>query len=190
MQEKDNIEDYYRKAFTGFEPNPPEQTWEKIRAGLHPEIVKPDRFSGIKAVFKGFGHSCYLYPLLASAAMVLLFVLIWFSYSHKHNIHGHAYAGEARMCMGTAYLFKVYDKVKPFDTVRLVQTVPVDNNGFYQFRGIDNGSYFIRVNPLPGTETTRTFTPSFYDQDSASAQANIIKIEEEDPTVDIHLLPK
>ncbi|MCX6287037.1 MAG: hypothetical protein NTY96_07980 [Bacteroidetes bacterium] len=190
MQEKDTIEDYYRKAFTGFEPPPPEQAWEKIRVGIHPLEAKKGRLSGLRKNFAGFSHSRNLYPLLAAAAMVLLFIMIWFSYSHKHNIRGHAYAGEVRICKGTAYLFKVYDKVKPYDTVLLLQSVPVDGNGYYQFNGIDHGNYFIRINPLPGTDVTRNFIPSFYDQDAASSEANVIKIESEDPTVDIHLLPK
>ena len=190
MQEKDPIEEYYRKAFSGFEPPPPEQAWEKIRTGIHPQEARKGRMAGLKSRLAGFGHSPRLYPLLAAAAMILLFIIIWFSYSNKHNISGHAYAGETRICMGTAYLFKVYDKIKPYDTVLLVQSVPVDDKGFYQFRGVDHGNYFIRVNPLPGTEVTRNFIPTFYDQDSASSEAHIIRIETEDPTVDIHLVPR
>jgi len=190
MQDNDPIEEYYRKAFTGFEPPPPVQSWEKIRAGIHPLEAKNTRSSGLWKNLAGFSHSRNLYPLLAAAAMILLVIFIWFSYSHKHNISGHAYAGETRICRGTAYLFKVYDKVKPLDTVMLVRSAPVDLNGFYLFSGIDHGKYLIRVNPGPGTEVTRSFIPSFYDQDSATSEANIIMIESEDPTVDIHLIPK
>jgi len=190
MQEKDNIEDYYRKVFSENEPPPPGQAWEKIRSVLHPEEVKQKRFPGLAGIITGLGKSRNLYPLLATAAMVFLLLIVWFSYSHKHSINGHAYAGESRICTGTVYLFKVYDKVKPYDTVMLIQTVPVDNKGFYQFLGIDHGNYFIRVNPFPGSEITRNFIPSFYDQDSATGEATIIKIEKEDPTLDVHLLPK
>jgi len=190
MQEKDPIEEYYRKAFTGFEPPPPDQTWEKIRTGIHPPDVKKGRMVILKGRIAGYSHSGRLYPLLATAAMVLLLFIMWFSYSHKHNIRGHAYAGETRICMGTAYLFKVYDKVKPYDTVLLVQSVPVDNKGFYQFHGVDQGNYFIRINPLPGTEVIRNYIPSFYDQDSVASEANIIRIETEDPTIDVHLVPR
>lgn len=190
MQEKDPIEEYYRKAFGGFEPSPPEQAWDKIRTEIHPPDAKKVRMASLKRRLAEFGHSHGLYPMLATAAMILLLLIIWFSYSNKHSIRGHAYAGETRICMGTAYLFKVYDKVKPYDTVRLIQSVPVDDKGFYQFHGLDHGNYFIRINPLPGTEVTRNFRPSFYEQDSAGADANIIKIETEDPTVDVHLVPK
>ncbi|MCX6283103.1 MAG: hypothetical protein NTW31_02545 [Bacteroidetes bacterium] len=190
MQEKDTIEEYYRKAFSEFEPPPPEQAWEKIKAGIHPLETKKGSMEGFKKGIAGFYHSRNLYPLLAAAAMVLLLVMIFVSYSNKHSIRGHAYAGEARICMGTAYLFKVYDKAKPLDTLKLVQSVSVDNNGFYQFSGIDNGNYLIRINPLPGSEITRNFMPSYYDQDSAFREAIVIKIQNEDPTVDIHLIPR
>ncbi len=190
MQEQDPIEEHYRKAFSGFEPPPPEQAWDKIRAKLHPAKADKGRMSGLKNSLLTYSRSGRIYPLLAVAAMVLLFILIWYSYSNKHNIRGHAYAGETRMCMGTAYLFKVYDKAKPYDTVLLVQSAPVDDKGFYQFHGIAHGNYMIRINPQPGTEVTRNFIPSFYDQDSASSEANVIHIDSEDPTVDVHLLPK
>lgn len=190
MQEKDTIEEHYRKAFSNFEPPPPEDSWSKIRARLHPEEEQRTGFFTLKRILGGLNHSRNLYPLLATAAMVLLLVMIWFSYSNKHFIRGHAYAGESRLCKGTAFLFRVYDKVKPFDTVTLIQSVPVDASGFYQFSGIDHGNYFLRINPAPGSEITRSFMPSFFDQDSASAEANLIRIEKEDPSVDIHLLPK
>jgi len=190
MQAKDNIEEAYGKAFSEFEQPPPDQAWEKIRAALHPEEKKKGKMSGLKHRLTGFSRSRNLYPLLAAAAMILLLLVTWFSYSHKHNIHGHAYAGEARLCMGTAYLFKVYDKVKPYDTVMLIQSAPVDNNGYYQFVGVDQGNFLIRINPLPGSDITRNFIPSFYDQGSSSAEANVIKIDQEDPSVDIHLIPR
>ncbi len=190
MQEKDTIEEYYRKAFTEFEPPPPEQAWDKIKAGIHPLETKKGSIEGFKKGFAGFYHSRNLYPILAAAAMVLLLIMIYFSYSNKHSIRGHAYAGEARICMGTAYLFKVYDKAKPLDTVKLIRSVLVDNNGFYQFSGIDNGHYLIRINPLAGSEITRNYIPSYYNQDSASGEAMVIRIQNEDPTFDIHLIPK
>ena len=190
MQEKDPLEEHYKRTFSGFEPQPPGQAWEKIRTRIHPPDVRKGRMAALKDRLAGLRHSGNLYPLLAAAAMVLILVFIWFSYSHKHSIRGHAYAGEARMCLGTAYLFKVYDKVKPFDTVLLVESVKVDDKGFYQFLGIDRGNYLIRVNPLPGTDITGKYLPSFYDQDSALPEAKIIRIDNEDPTVDIHLVPK
>ncbi len=190
MQDTDPIEERYRNAFSGFEPPPPEHAWEKIRKGIQPEGTKEGRMAAFINKLANFGNSPRLYPLLASAAMILLLIIIWTSYSNKHSIQGHAYAGETRICRGTAYLFKVYDKVKPWDTVRLIKSVPVDDNGFYQFGGLNHGNYMIRINPLPGAEITRNFMPSFNDQDSAAAKVNIIKIDREDPTVDIHLVPR
>jgi len=188
MQEKDNIEEHYRKTFSGFEADAPEHSWEKIRSRLHPEETKGH--TGIRGLRTIFRNSPRLYPFLAMAATVLLLALIWFSYSDKHTISGHAYAGDSRMCRGTAFLFKVYDKAKPLDTVLMVQSVPIDEKGFYQFFHIDHGQYLIRVNPLPGSEITKNFLPSYYDQDSASAEANVIHIEKEDPTADIRLIPR
>jgi hypothetical protein len=190
MQDRDPIEERYRNAFSGFEAPPPENAWEKIRKGIQPRVVKEGRMAVFKSRLAGLAHSRNLYPLLASAAMILLIIIIWASYSNKHSIRGHAYAGETRICRGTAFLFKVYDRTKPLDTVKLIQSVPVDNNGYYQFSGLVHGTYMIRINPLPGTEITRNFIPSFYDQDSAASEVNLIKIDGEDPTIDIHLVPR
>jgi len=190
MQETDPIEERYRNAFSGFETPPPEQAWEKIRKGIQPEAVKERRMAALKNRLAGFGNSGKLYPLLATAATVLLLIIIWASYSNKHSIRGHAYAGESRICRGTAFLFKVYDKVKPWDTVKLIQSVTVDANGFYQFSGLVHGNYMIRINPLSGTDITRNFMPSFYDQDSVTSEVNLIRIDGEDPTVDIRLVHK
>ena len=144
----------------------------------------------IKNLWKQFISSSSLYPVLAAAAMIILILFIWISYSAKHTIRGHAYAGEERLCSGTAYLYKVYDKTEPIDTVKLIQTVRIDAKGFYQFTGINDGSYVIRVIPAPGTEAMKNFLPSFYDQDSEESKANLIKVEKDDPTIDIHLLPE
>lgn len=191
MQEKDNIEELYGKAFSEYEAPPPEKAWEKIRSGLQPPAEKAGGPAArLARMFRGLRHSRNLYPLLASAAMILLLFVIWFSYSHKHCIRGHAYAGESRICKGTAYLFRVYDKSKPLDTVLMIGSVPVDDNGFYQFSGVGNGNYLIRINPLPGSETTWKYLPSFYDQDSLRSEANIIRVDQDDPTVDIRLIPK
>jgi hypothetical protein len=190
MQEKDPIEERYRNAFSGFEPPPPAQAWEKIRKGIQPGVIREGKIALFKRSLAGLGHPGRLFPLLATAAMILLLIIIWASYSNKHSIRGHAYAGEARICRGTAFLFKVYDKAKPYDTVKLIQSEPVDDNGYYQFSGLVHGNYMIRINPLPGTETTRNFIPSFYDQDSTTAEVNVIRIDGEDPTVDIHLIPR
>ena len=190
MQEQDNIEEYYRKVFTEFEPPPPAHAWAKISSRLHPPEGNSSGIMSLKKILANAMLSRNLYPLLATAAMLVLIFFIWFSYSNKHIIRGHAYAGETRLCMGTAFLFKVYDKVKPYDTVKLLQTVKVDANGFYQFIGLDQGNYMIRISPQPGSEMTRTYLPSFYNQDSASADANLIRMGNEDSSIDIHLLPR
>ena len=190
MQEKDSIEEYYRKAFSEFQPEPPQGTWERIRFVLHPESEKKSGLSGFRSILGHFVGSRYLYPVMASAAMVLLLMMIWFSYSNKHFIRGHAYAGESRLCRGTAFLFKVYDKVKPFDTVKLIQAVPVDTKGFFQFSDIDHGNYLIRINPVAGSEAMRSYIPAFFDQDSAFSEANLVRIEKDDPVIDIRLIPR
>jgi hypothetical protein len=190
MQENDPIEECYRNAFSGFEPPPPERAWEKIRKGIQPGDVKEGRVAVLKKMLIDVAHSGKLYPLLATAAMILLLIIIWASYSNKHSIRGHAYAGETRISRGSAFLFRVYDKVKPWDTVKLVQSVPVDANGYYQFNGLVHGNYMVRINPWPGTEITRYYLPSCYNQDSAGAEVNLIRIEGDDPTIDIHLVPR
>jgi len=190
MQEKDSIEEYYRKAFSDFQPEPPLGTWERIRFALHPVSEKKGGLSGFRSIVDHLIRSRQLYPVMASAAMVLLLMMIWFSYSHKHVISGHAYAGESRLCRGTAFLFKVYDKVKPYDTVKLIRAVPVDAKGFFQFSDIDHGNYLIRINPVAGSEEMRSFIPAFFNQDSAFTEANLVRVEKDDPTIDIRLIPR
>jgi len=192
MQDFDPIEDHFRNTFSGRESAPPQDSWEKIRSRL--QASSPRQGKAMRLVGRGrqFFHSSSLYPVLAVSAILILLVFIWISYSAKHTIRGHAYAGEERLCRGTAYLFTVADKAEPIDTgkTKLIQKVKVDAKGFYQFTGISQGEYLILVVPDTGTEAMKNFLPSYYDQDSEEYNANLVRIRQEDPTLDIHLQPR
>jgi hypothetical protein len=192
MQDFDPIEEHFRKTFSGRESDPPENSWLKISSRLQASDRKGGGISKTIERGSGFIHSSRFYPVLAVAAMLVLILFIWISYSDKHTIRGHAYAGEGRLCKGTAYLYKVIDKAEPVDSGlgKPVQTVRVDMKGFYQFTGISQGNYVIKVAPDSGSEAIRNFLPSFYDQNSEEKKANLVRIGKEDPTIDIHLQPK
>jgi len=190
MQDPDPIEKHFNRSFSGFEAPPPENSWEKIRDRLHPAGSGSGKMMNLFVRIRQWGFSSGLNPVAGTAAIILLILFIWISYSHKHNISGHAYAGESRICKGIALLYQVYDKTEPIDTVKLIMTVRVDGKGFYQFSGIKDGSYLIKVIPGQGSEAIKNYQPSFYDQDRDLSKANVIRVKTEDPVIDIHLLPR
>jgi hypothetical protein len=187
MQDNDQTAQHFKEAFREYEVQAPQGSWENIRSSLHPE-VSPGVRSRVKHTLNTFRSSPQFYPWLGVAATLLLVILIWASYSERHRISGHAYAGDSRLTSGTAYLFRVYDREKPYDTVMLLQKARIDQQGYYSFPGIEDGKYLVRINPLPGSEISLGYLPSFFGQKSDSTEATLIMISREDPVADVYLI--
>jgi len=187
MRENQHLENKFMESFNDFERTPPESTWEYLRSVLHPEPGYIGFWTGIIQMPQ---NSRFLRFSAGIAAIVaILFLLfIWIAYGNHRTIRGHAYAGETRLIRGTAYLFKVEDKVKPYDSVKHYSSSVVNDNGSYKFINVTPGNYLLRIVPESNATFNKNYKPSWYDQHEGSEDAHLIELKSEDMEVDVHLV--
>lgn len=190
MEENDNIENKFREIFTGYEPIPPERLWPQLKDHLHPEPHYDGVWSWITNLPESSPRFFRLSVGMTVGAIVIFLALVWFASGENYSLRGHAYSGEKRLCRGTAYLFKVEDKTKPFDSLVNIRSSDIDDNGYYQFFRIESGKYLVRISPVEHSEGHQNFLPSWYDQHISPDSAHLILVEKEDLTIDVHLLPR
>ncbi len=190
MEENNDIATKFREMFSDFDPSPPERGWVRLKNHLHAEPRNEGFWSWITQLPV---TSPRIFRLSAGFVILitgLLLGLVWFSSGEHFALRGHAYSGELRLCRGTAYLFKVEDKAKPFDSLKNIRSSDIDEQGYYEFSRIEPGKYLVRVAPMRNTEGHKKFHPSWYDQQIAPDSAQVIHVESSDMTVDVHLLPR
>jgi len=188
MEENHNIENKFREVFAGFEKDPPERVWEGLKNVLHPAPKHVGFWSGLT---HGTRHMrmVRISSIAAMAAIILFLLFMWFSYGNHRIIRGHAYAGDERLMRGTAYLFRVEDKARPFDSVRHYLSATVDEKGSYKFINVAPGKYLLRVVPDAASGISKNFQPSWFDQREGPEEAHLIHVGSEDLFVDVHLVP-
>ncbi|NCA75692.1 MAG: carboxypeptidase regulatory-like domain-containing protein [Alphaproteobacteria bacterium] len=190
MDQHDQLEQKCKAAFNNFEVEPPAPVWDAVNRELHTprrqfsiwEYLDPTAFfSNRRARLTG---------VFTTAIVILFFVTVYFLSLDRHVINGHAYTGDRRLISGTAILFTVQDKCKPWDSVQFYRTVPVDANGYFYFKGVDDGNYLLRIEPGYQPENTDQFIASWYDMHGDPAQSHVIVIDDEDVRTDVHLIRK
>jgi hypothetical protein len=190
MKENDQTEMRLRERFAGYESEPPERVWEEIRDKLHPE---PGR-SAFRAWWQDFpGEKPRQFRIIATslAAVVVIFLTaVWFLFDDHYALRGHAYAGEVRLCRGTATLFRVGDLAPPYDTVEHYNTAPVDENGYFRFTGVDKGKYLIKVSPEINSPHAKSHHSSWFDQKTDQKDASLIVVADGDVSQDVYLVGK
>jgi len=190
MEENDNIENRFRETFAGYEAEPPEEVWSNLKQHLHPEPRYQGFWSWVADLPKASPVFFRFSIGLTTVVVILFLAVVWFASGNRNNIRGHAYAGEQRLCRGTAYLFRVDDKARPYDSLKNIRTCDVDENGYYQFSRIGSGKYLIRISPQQNSEGQKRFLASWYDQLMNPDFAHLIQVDAEDLTIDVHLLPR
>ncbi|MEI7724787.1 MAG: hypothetical protein WCK09_06755 [Bacteroidota bacterium] len=190
MEEKDPIANKFKSAFSDYRGEPPSDVWEHVRRELHPE-PKPESlwnrittFSFFKEMKPGF------YFALGGGVVMLFLAIVYLGSSDRYTIHGHAYAGELRLCRGTAVLFRVADKSMPWDSASHYRTAMIDVNGHYQFPKVESGKYLLRIAPDENSEAAKTFRPSWFDQHENPDSCHLIIVENDDENADVHLMSK
>jgi len=187
MEENQHLENKFRESFNDFEQTPPESIWEGVRSVLHPE----PRYIGFWARITQMPQNSRFLRISAGAvaATIILFLLfLWLAYGNHRTIRGHAYAGEIRLCRGTAYLFKVEDIAKPFDSVKHYRSSVVDDNGSYKFINVIPGKYLLRIIPELNSTFYKIYEPSWFDQHDSLQAAHTIEVKSDDLEVDVHLV--
>jgi hypothetical protein len=187
MEENQHLENTLRESFDGFEQTPPERVWDGIRDMLHPEPAHTGFWARITQMPQNSRFLKLSAGVMAVSVILFLFFM-WFAYGNHRSIRGHAYAGEIKLCRGTAYLFKIEDKAKPYDSVKHYSSALVDDNGSYKFMNVAPGKYLLRIVPEESTSFYKNYQPSWFDQHESPEEAHLIEVKSEDQEVDVHLV--
>ncbi len=190
MEKPDYIEEKFRQSFSDYSVNPPDRVWDELKITLHPQPAA-EKFWTRLTDFTYFSPQMIKRLAFISGATVVLFlIIIYFLTSDNPTIRGHAYAGESRLCGGTAILFQVKDTMAPLDSVNHYRTESIDNNGFFQFPGVEPGRYLLQIAPPANIGFDEEFQPSWYDRHLYPEQAEIIIISSDDVDADVYLPKK
>ncbi len=190
MEEKDPIEKLVNSAFSDFEKGPPDRVWEKLQAKLHPEPAPAGFWARLIAFFHLPEWPVGWYLVLAGTAVSLMLTMGYFGLSRHHMIRGHAYAGELRLCRGTAMLFEVADKTMAWDSVSYFRSAIIDDYGHFQFSHVRDGNYILRIAPERNSEAAKKFLPSWFDRCEKSDSCLVIHVNTSDVNVEAHLILK
>ena len=190
MEEDDLIGNKFKSVFSDFEKEPPARVWENLSRDLHPE-PKTESFWSRLAAFSVLPYrQPGFYFALGGMAVILFLAVVYLASDDHHMVKGHAYAGEIRLCRGTAVLFKVSDKSMPWDSATQYRSAAIDEKGHYQFPKVEQGNYLLCITPDANSEASKKFLPSWFDQHANSDSCHLIMIEDTDVDADVHLMEK
>ncbi len=190
MKQQDDIEKKFSESFRNFSKEPPAHVWEGIRSRLHPE-QKPLNFLDHLVQFPGsFPRTFRIGFATVAASLLILLAVLYFDDSERHIVSGHAYAGDARLCRGTAFLFRINDKTKPFDSLEHFRSAVVNDQGFFRFQDISEGKFLLRVSPDGESAMGQKYHASWHVQHSSPDSAHIVVVGPQDVCADVHLVEK
>ncbi len=190
MDEMDNIEKKFNEAFSGYAKEPPGMVWDRIQSELHPDLAPRSLWDQI-VFFPQRSPRLFRFGIaIAAASVMIFFISLYFGSGGRHMLRGHAYAGEARLCKGTAYLFRVNDKSSPLDSIEHIRSARVNEDGAYHFSGVESGKYLLRVSPDASSEEDLKYHASWHEQHRESDSAHLLIIESGDVHADVHLVEK
>lgn len=151
-----------QELFRDFEPEPPPQAWNAIRARLDEGSSGGER--KFLAWLAGVGQvrEFRLYPALTVISFALVALFIWIGIRPEHRIQGKAWVGQEILDRGTAFLFRVDDIHPPFDSVHFYRKTDIDSTGKFDFRSISSGSYLLRIHVHPGSAYSATYHHGYY----------------------------
>jgi len=190
MLEKDPIEDKFRSAFADREQEPPARVWENLDKALHAGPGPAGFWTRIADYFLFHGLHPVFYITLGSVAIGLVAITVYLGPMRHYVIRGHAFAGEKRLCRGTAELFKVSDKTLPWDSVGHYSSAIIDNYGHFQFSRVRNGKYLLRTSPEKNSDAASCYLSTWFDRHERSDSADLIIVERGDINADARLIPK
>lgn len=190
MENPDEVEKRVKSVFSGYKQKPPAAVWENLHRELHPE-PKPSgfwtRISGATFFSDRLG---WRYVAFGGAVIIVFLAVVYFTAKNQYAITGHAYAGEARLCRGIAVLFRVDDRIKPWDSVSHYRSALIDDRGYYKFSSVEPGKYLLRIAPEESSELSKHYLPSWFDQHENPDSSHAIVILSEDFRADVHLMSR
>jgi len=190
MENPDSIEQKFKSSFSEFEQAPSAHVWDNLRNKLHPEPEPGNLWLRKTGSYLLPDRQMRRFIAFAAAAVILALAVVYIASVDQHEIYGHAYAGEVRLCRGIAVLFRVGDKAMPWDTLKHCNSAIIDDNGFYKFSRVEPGIYLLRISPEERSENLKAFLPSWFDQHDNPDSSHTIIITAEDVRADVHLISR
>jgi hypothetical protein len=190
MIEQDPLEEKFKSAFRNFKAAPSGRVWQGVSKELHPQPVSPGFIDRRVRMLSTWPRVYKIAGSVSIAAIILLLAAGYLFLGNQRSVGGHAYADETRLCRGTATLYSVGDKMKPYDSVKAYSTVNVDGDGYYFFNKVEQGQYMLLVVPELSSPHAQTHKPSWFDHQSGTGDAHIISVGKNDLMVDVHLKRK
>lgn len=179
MEENDhNALRHVKELFRDFETEPPPQTWTTIRSRLDGEKYGTSSPWKISDLFSWFQPVNRLYPALALAGLFLITLFIWMVVKPSHQIKGQAFADQTELTKGTAYLFRVHDKITPFDSVGFFKKMELDSEGHFVFDDIPAGSYMLRIHVHQDSPYIRHYLHGYYGDQLHWDSARIVSTDQ------------
>lgn len=190
MEEQDNLEKKFSETFATFSRKPPEDVWNRIQREIQQEPVPSSVWDRAMLFPRNFPQVFRIVVGSVAASVILFLGILYYTSGHRCVVSGHVYAGESRLCKGTAYLFVVNDKMNPLDSIEHHRSAIVSENGFYRFSGIASGRYLLRIAPDAGSPMAGRYHPAWFDKHESPDSSHIIIVDQDDVDADVHLLEK
>ncbi len=192
MEAPDQLERMFREKFAHFEAEAPADAWEKLQEKLFPPArSKKGRFSfAAKLTMPVNRYKIAGIAGIAGIFIILLFAALYFLIDTRYEVTGNAYAGADRLCRGTAILFRVDDRQRPWDSVSYYRSAVISDNGSYRFGSVQEGKYLLRIEPDPGTEHSGKFKPSWYEMHQNLEHSQLIYVYNDVGKADVHLVER
>ena len=103
--------------------------------------------------------------------------------SNIYNLGGNVFAGNYQLDLGFAYAYKSEN-----GTITDVFSQMIDTLGYYLFYPFDEGYYYTKVEPSPGSAYFSDYLPTFYGDVVHWEDAELISLNENIFTADINLV--
>lgn len=148
--------------FRNFEPEPPPGAWDAIRTRLDAEPPGVKRRSVFDRQGAWFPPRHRLYPALTVMGAALIVFFVWIGTRPGHRIHGTVLINQEELSRGTAFLFRVHDRLKPFDSVYFYRKMEIDSAGRFDFRNVKPGAYLLRIQVHSDSSSNPVYRHAYY----------------------------
>ena len=169
-----NLPPRIRKLFRDFEAEPPQEVWNAISTRLAGDHSGTRSRRNFGLLVEWLQPRYRLYPAFTVVGLALIALFIWIGVKPSHHIQGRAWVDQAELSRGTAFLFRVFDREKPFDSVRYHGKVELDSTGHFSFPRIPSGTYLLRVHVHPDSPYSHSYNHGYYRDQLHWNQATLI----------------
>lgn len=187
MNEKNEIERHIKSTFESFEVDPPAETWENIQQYMFQPGFSQELREQWDRITHWFRSPVYGYSALVAISILVVVLYVWIGTEGVHHISGHAFAGKENLTAGTAYLLRIHDHSKPFDSVRITHQTSLDLSGKFEFHRVPEGIYIIRINVSPTSPLYQSCRYGYSGSKLCWENAEMLTVNGKQENIAIHL---